>query len=117
MPTQRVGKRLREIRKARGFRSVDQAAAAGTRMGVRVSPFTLGAVERGQRPPNAQLLAALARVYGLTDAEVEELRQLGEAPQAALATLEDLDQVRRELAAMRAHYDAQIDLLLRLVKR
>ncbi|MGO1835053.1 MAG: helix-turn-helix domain-containing protein [Actinomycetaceae bacterium] len=55
-----LGARLRRIRHERGERLVDTADRAG------VSPQYLSEVERGLKEPSSEMIAAIARAFGLT---------------------------------------------------
>jgi DNA-binding XRE family transcriptional regulator len=59
-----VGRRLRELRQARGERLADTAARAGC------SPQYLSELERGRKDPSSEILAAVAGALGWSLREV-----------------------------------------------
>ena len=59
-----VGRRLRELRRARDERLIDTAARAGR------SPQYLSELERGRKDPSSEILAAVAGALGSSLREV-----------------------------------------------
>lgn len=62
-----IGQRIREARKAKGLRQEDLANLINTHR------VTLAHVERGQRQPNADFIAAVAKALGLEGEWQEEV--------------------------------------------
>jgi DNA-binding XRE family transcriptional regulator len=62
-----VGRRLRDLRRARGERLTDTAARAG------MSPQYLSELERGRKDPSSEILAAAAGALGVPLREVVRL--------------------------------------------
>jgi len=62
-----VGRRLRDLRRARGERLADTAARAG------MSPQYLSELERGRKDPSSEILAAAAGALGVPLREVVRL--------------------------------------------
>jgi ribosome-binding protein aMBF1 (putative translation factor) len=62
-----VGRRLRDLRRARGQRLSDTAARAG------MSPQYLSELERGRKDPSSEILAAAAGALGVPLREVVRL--------------------------------------------
>lgn len=62
-----VGRRLRDLRRARGERLADTAARAG------MSPQYLSELERGRKDPSSEILAAAAGALGVGLREVVRL--------------------------------------------
>jgi transcriptional regulator with XRE-family HTH domain len=54
-----VGRRLKELREARGFNQIELALAIG------LSDQTISRIENGHRPPNLDQLALLAHGLGI----------------------------------------------------
>ena len=59
-----VGRRLRDLRRARDERLADTAARAG------MSPQYLSELERGRKDPSSEMLAAVAGALGVPVREV-----------------------------------------------
>ena len=72
-----VGRRLRDLRRARGERLTDTAARAG------MSPQSLSELERGRKDPSSEILAAVAGALGVPLREVVRLAHLDLARAAA----------------------------------
>jgi hypothetical protein len=62
-----LGRRLRDLRRARGERLTDTAARAG------MSPQYLSELERGRKDPSSEILAAAAGALGVPLREVVRL--------------------------------------------
>lgn len=62
-----VGRRLRDLRRARGERLADTATRAG------MSPQYLSELERGRKDPSSEILAAVAGALGVPLREVVRL--------------------------------------------
>ncbi|HEY2222342.1 helix-turn-helix domain-containing protein [Actinomycetospora sp.] len=62
-----VGRRLRDLRRARGERLADTAARAG------MSPQYLSELERGRKDPSSEILAAAAGALGVPLREIVRL--------------------------------------------
>ena len=72
-----VGRRLRDLRRARGERLTDTAARAG------MSPQYLSELERGRKDPSSEILAAVAGALGVPLREVVRLAHADLARAAA----------------------------------
>ena len=66
----RIGKRLKNYRRAEGLSKEDVAAELG------ISPTTLGAYERGEREIRMDKVQELARIYNTTITELTDYKNI-----------------------------------------
>ena len=66
----RIGKRLKNYRRAEGLTKEEVAAELG------ISPATLGAYERGDREIRMDKVKELARIYNTTIAELTDYKNI-----------------------------------------
>ena len=66
----RIGKRLKNYRRAEGLSKEDVAAQLG------ISPVTLGAYERGDREIRMDKVMELARIYKTTITELTDYKNI-----------------------------------------
>ncbi len=69
MDPYRLANRIRSFRKLKGYTQSDFAKKLG------VSLVVLGEIERGNRPPKAQMLDLISNALGITTAELTDFGQ------------------------------------------